>query len=129
MPFDNPSNHSRAEKIAEIVAHVKKSAESNKAPASEIAEIMAPAVDALRALGAIEAGAQDVRDETPPPARPEPSAPPAPGGKWAADRNAPAWAIIRDAAASAPLQDLAAAMTVYTTRIDDALHTLKEGRP
>lgn len=53
MSFDIPSNHARAQKIVDILGHVERSANANKATADEIAAILAPAVDALRALGAI----------------------------------------------------------------------------
>ncbi len=148
MSFDNPTNRGRALKIVEALAHVEKSAASNKASPDEVAEICAPVVDMLRRMGALPPGITlTPADAAPmPEARAEPaeiaalshsaekaaevriaphSAAEVPGGRWAADQNAPAWAIIRDAAASAPLSDLAAAMAVMATRIDEGLAILK----
>ncbi|WP_227271207.1 hypothetical protein [Roseobacter weihaiensis] len=53
MSFDTPTNRGRADKIVEIVGHLKRSAGANKPTPSEVAEILAPAIDALRDLGAI----------------------------------------------------------------------------
>ena len=150
MSFDNPTNRGRALKIVDALAHVEKSAASNRATADEITEICAPVVEMLRLMGALPPAITLTQaDLAAPPvpeaqqATPEVPAEPVeavralegretplkaaevPGGAWAADRNAPAWAIIRDAAASAPLSDIAAAMTVYATRMDDAIHRLK----
>jgi len=150
MAFDNPTNRGRALKIVEALAHVEKSAASNKATPDEIAHICAPVVEMLRLMGALPlaptltqseiaviVGPDVVQDAPEPPAeRPEAGGMMLPretprkaaegrGGAWAADSNAPAWAIIRDAAVNAPLSDLAAAMAVMATRMDDALYRLK----
>lgn len=126
MAFDNPSNRGRAAKIVEILNHVEKSAKSNRASEDEIGEILAPAVQALRALGAIPPAITptqaDRSDAVEQPARGTDAEP---RGKWAADHNAPAWATIRDVAENASLPDLATAMAVFAIRMDAALDDLK----
>ena len=128
MSFDTPTNRRRADKIVEIVGHLKRSAGANKPTSAEVAEIMAPAVEALRALGAIpaatDAPAADIDAAIQTTAFPPP--PPieagTPGGAWSGPRNAPAYTCIRDAAARAPLHDLTYAMAVYLGRIDEEFH-------
>lgn len=65
----------------------------------------------------------EIPEATPAPETPL-SAATVPGGRWSADRNAPARAIIHDAARCAPLPDLAHAVAVLATRIDEALDDL-----
>lgn len=53
MSFENPTNRGRALKIVEILAHVEKSAKSNRATPDEIAHMCIPVVEMLRQLGAL----------------------------------------------------------------------------
>lgn len=50
--FHNSTNTGRVSKMVETLALIEKSAKSNKAEAEEVAELLAPLTDALRALGA-----------------------------------------------------------------------------
>lgn len=132
MSFDIPSNHGRTQKIVEILGHVERSANANKASEDEIAAILAPAVAALRALGAIPSAITLPPPSVPlsaahaPPERPtsinlaDPSINP-PDGAWAAPKGGPVTANIRDLAASASLKDLTIAMAVYINRVEDEL--------
>ena len=48
--FDNGTNSGRVSKIVEIVELLKKSAESNKASAQEIIEVLKPAIQAIESM-------------------------------------------------------------------------------
>lgn len=147
MSFDTPTNRGRALKIVEIVGHLKRSAGANKPTPSEVAEILSPAIEALRELGAIPTAPEGgeiedvdaaIRSATVSGPHLSPlqekaaaktaearaaEAGPMPNGftRWADPRKAPAFASIHDAAASADLKDLTVAMAVYINRLDEEL--------
>lgn len=53
MPFDNSRNQARARNMAEALAHVETSAQANKASAADVAQVLAPTLDALARLGLV----------------------------------------------------------------------------
>ncbi len=56
MSIDNPTNLGRVQKITEALALIEKSAVSNKAGPEALSTLLAPAIEALSALGVIQAG-------------------------------------------------------------------------
>lgn len=54
--FDNSKNQSRVANMLKLLAHVEKSAASNRATPAEIADLLAPVIDKLRAMGALPDG-------------------------------------------------------------------------
>jgi hypothetical protein len=134
MSFDNQRNRGRALKIVDILAHVEKSAKANNATPDEITEILTPAVQMLRALGAISTLTLTASDITAAdydwPVTPVPEATPEepaevpdeiPGGAWSGARNPSKIATLRDLAATAQLSELSVVLAVYMGRVDEAL--------
>ena len=78
--FNTPTNRGRADKIAEIVAHLENSAKANRASPEQIEEVLAPAIGAIeRLLGRALGGEPTSPAPTPPQALQDAAAAPVDG--------------------------------------------------
>jgi hypothetical protein len=100
--FVNPTNRGRVEKLVEILGHLDKSRQSNKAPLVEWNEMLAP-VHKLLVIPS---------DPQPEPDCPAPATPP---------RRVPVGIQLREWAATAPVADLLYVLAVALNRFDEAL--------
>jgi len=113
MAFDNSSNRKRADKIAELLAHVKVSADSNKSSPHEIEVILQPVFKALADLGLSAGSSQTLKGEQEASAALQSTA--------RAGQSEASYMCIKRAAEEASLSDLTYAMAVYLNRIDEHL--------
>lgn len=111
MSFHNDTNKNRAKKIEEILAHLDKSAQANKATPMEIVALLRPVM--LKVKEMIGSGA------APDPTASEPASKPT-------TPNVPQWVTIREMCEQADFEHLGTALAVYMNRFQDELDKLKE---